>query len=157
LENSSAWAKAVGSCLGQPAGRGHFPLDDKQIRSLLAPLVDLAARDLFPALLASQAEILKRDITEELRAQQKQLKDKETDPFGTNPVTFVKNKSTGVVHALSSSSTPELGARATVCGWRFARQSNGVLLLGSDDCYKLLCEKCLPDERARRKRQLAVD
>jgi hypothetical protein len=120
-----------------------------------------AASSFFLALLANMAATLKQDILSELKAQQQQLEDKEKIEDKIEPEAYVKNKATGVVHVLAPSSSSEL-PRATVCGWRFASQSTGVLLPGStkmwaDACvYKLLCEKCLPYEWALRKRELSV-
>jgi hypothetical protein len=165
LERSSSWAKAVTATLG-PSTLGAAPLDLKQIRALLVPLVAEAAQSLFPSLLSSHAKALKGDLVAELKAQQGQLEENH-QPEQTleaplvlredSPLPFVKNKATGVVHMLSSSSPSELSARATVCGWRYASRSSGVLLPGTGMCvYKLLCDKCLPHERARRKQALAV-
>ena len=155
LERSSAWARAVGTSLGgAPVGKPPV-LDAKQIKALLVPLVAAAARDVFPGLLAKQADALKRDLTEELKSRQRQLPVASSDPLGAGK-TFVKNKATGVYHILASSPSTELSARATLCGWRFAGQSNGVLQAHPASCiYKLLCEKCLPDERALRKNEVS--
>ena len=155
LEHSSSWARAVGANLGgAPAGTPPV-LGATQIKALLSPLVAAAARDIFPGLLAKQAEALKRDMAEELRSRQRQLTVVASDTLGAN-TTFVKNKATGVFHLLASSPSSELSTRATLCGWRFAGQSNGVLQKHPDSCvYKLLCEKCLPNERALRKQELS--
>jgi hypothetical protein len=145
LERSSSWAKAVASTLG-PTTLGAAPLDMKQIRALLVPLVSEAAQSLFPSFLSSHAESLKQDIMAELKAQQRQLEEKnqpgqvlEASAIlrDDSPPTYVKNKVTGIVHVLSSSSSPELSSRATVCGWRYASRSSGVLLPDAGVCvYK---------------------
>jgi hypothetical protein len=155
LERSSAWAKAVGSTFGHLPGARPPALRADQIKALLVPLVAAVARDLFPKLLAGQAEAVKADLEEELKARQRQLASVAADPLGTEH-TFVKNKATGVFHLLATSASPELAKRATVCGWKFAVQSNGVLHRNPAACvYKLLCEKCLPDERALKKHELS--
>jgi hypothetical protein len=155
LERSSAWARAVGANIGSNPAGSPPGLGAAQIKALLSPLVAAAARDIFPGLLAKQAEALKRDIAEELRSRQRQLASTASDPLGANK-TFAKNKATAVFPLLASSPSSELSTRATLCGWRFAGQSNGVLQKDPDACvYKLLCEKCLPDERALRKHELS--
>jgi hypothetical protein len=155
LERSSAWAKAVGSTFGHQQGTRPPALRADQINALLVPLVAAAARDLFPKLLQSQAEAVRADMAEELKARQRQLASVVADPLGADH-TYVKNKATGVLHLLAATTSPELSKRATVCGWKFAVQSNGVLHRKPAACvYKLLCEKCLPNERALKKQELS--
>jgi hypothetical protein len=152
LVRSSEWARAVGSSFGKPQPAVPPAMTTKQAQDLLTPLLASAARDIFPKLLAEQAIAWKYDIVEELRSRQRLAEEVPVDHLGA---TYVKNKITGIIHRLASSSSPELAARATICGWRFAVKSNGVLQRTTDaGVYKLFCDKCLPEERAALKQKL---
>ena len=89
---------------------------------------------------------------EVLRSRQRLAEESQVDHLGA---TCVRNKATGVLHRLAASSSPELAARATTCGWKFAVKSNGVPQRSTDaGVYKLFCDKCLPDGRAVQKQKL---
>jgi hypothetical protein len=142
----------VGASFGNPRPTVPTAMSTKQAQALLAPLLASAARDIFPKLFAEQAVALKYDIVEELRSRQRLAEECQTDHLGA---TYVKNKTTGILHRLASSSSPELAARATICGWKFAVKSNGVLQRTTGaGVYKLFCDKCLPEERAVQKQKL---
>ena len=65
---------------------------------------------------------------------------------------FVKNMATGVVH-LATKQGSDLSRWSAKCGWKLAGSSNAAFLSVPEAprLYKLVCEKCMPLERASHK------
>ena len=65
---------------------------------------------------------------------------------------FVKNLATGVVH-LAAKQGSDLSRWSAKCGWKLAGSSNATFLSVPEalGLYKLVCEKCMPLERASQK------
>ena len=71
---------------------------------------------------------------------------------------FVQNTLTEVVHRLISPSGAIMGEWLTACGWRVGKRGMTKLVPEADlpSLHKRMCEKCLPDRRASKKRLLAA-